>query len=359
MDLMFTGLNGLALGSITDLTLNRYVSRQTINIEKMVTYYNNHYFPINGENPLVRLLTAFLNFGIEATPLDYYNQASSLIETLCLPIGIANSINSGYPHTGIFYGKDTMTQLVYSDFISISKILRSDWKELEAVRVMRRDGVEDPMRRPDLIEKGDGAVFVEIDIATLAYMYKSWVDEQMKKPPEQRLNAYNFLGRIVFPNMIWSGVFCTYIHALHRNNLNINPSEFATNLSIIDYSYRLIRQQRELMDKYAGRSSLIPQILDSIHLFDKEVPSNTALDRLPEVKDRITVANAYVSFMVAFPLAMLCLNNTENAPNRETVLNDRNKVVRYLKNQRTSAKIDDNNMKKLYLSDFAEYQNVT
>jgi hypothetical protein len=358
MELMFSGLTGLKLGSISDMTLDRYVGRQTDNIGKMVTYYNNNYFPVKGKSPFVRLLTSFSNYGIEATPLDYYNRASSLIQELCFPVGIANSINSGFPHDGLFFGDKTICQLVYSDFISISTIIKSDWKELEPIRVLRRDGTDDPMRRPDLIEKGDGLVVVGVDVAALAYMYKNWSDEQLKKPFEDRLNDYNFLGRIVYPNMIWSGVYSTYIYALCNPDVALKQNDFATNLSIIDYSYRLIDQLKSLLGKYNERSSQTSQILSAIPLFDKDDKNKTAIDRLPEIKDRVSAANAYISFLIAYPLSTVCLNNTLKSPVRTTVLNDKENVVRYFRNQRSSAKITDIDLKDIYVSDFKKYSNI-
>ena len=358
MELMFSGLTGLFLGGLTDLTLDRYVSRQSDNIEKIVKYYNQNYFPIKMENPLVRMLSQFTNYGIEESPLGYYNRTSSLIEQLCLPLGIANSINPGFPHIGSFYGDDTTCQFVYSDFITISTILRSNWKKLSPVRVMRRDGVRDPMRRPDLIEKGDGLVIIEVDMATLAYMYKCWVDEQLSKPIDERLNDYNFLGRIVYPNMINSGMFATYVHAIHREDFDINAGEFATNLSIIDYSYRLIRQLRLLLDKYKDRATQTSQILEAIPLFDKDDGDKTAIDGIPEIRDRDTTSNAYITFLISFPLSSVCLNNTLSSPMRQTVMNDKAKAIRYFRNQRASSKISDKTLKKIYQDNFKEYEQL-
>ncbi|QAX96062.1 hypothetical protein [Vibrio phage vB_VmeM-Yong XC32] len=337
---LFSTFTGLDRGETIEAGLNRVLQLQAKNIAVAETYYQNQYVPTDMTNPLIRLCYRF-NWELTTEPVNYYNRAKEEMQELCLNTGITSSANEGDIFEGLFYGENVKTVMVAeADAARRNRILSQPrWKDIRPVRVLTRPGVKGSYVRPDLIEYNEGHCVISVDIPALAYMFRGWIEDNLKLPVEQQKQPFHFVCHYVLPSMMWSQQDATLINSLviGADAWKEDAGEFSTFLAINNMTDSLLRTTYGLVKEVGTQTATWEKLLSHIPSFIGEDMSTA----LPQFFDRKTIKNEWVELIAMLPIATVCAKYAKNNPESTMVDNLWKEYSRYLKNQRIISKIPD------------------
>ncbi|QXO11095.1 hypothetical protein pEaSNUABM54_00269 [Erwinia phage pEa_SNUABM_54] len=268
----------------------------------------------------------------------YFNAITDFVPNLCLGAGIIAPTNQKptQGERGWFYGLDGQEWLVSVDFdIDPEKALK-DWRNIEALKVIRHTLTDLDMALPDGKQSNvpDGYVVIAIDIPLLAVQYYGWVKSQLNIETGNRERNQQFIAQYVLPNLLVSQTTLAWFNRI-LNTWNGTP---------------VAREGKQtpiaIATNYTSVDRVVGQIVDSIKLNRFEykelmdlIPTATKSSMLAFVQLPYTVVhrqNQWVLEVAYVPYASLALSasakfdNVQNQQERNHVW----RLIQRIKNDR-------------------------
>lgn len=336
---LIDNVSNLNRGEVVDYGLARLLKLQAGNIERMRSYYIANYVPIDATNPILKLLYGF-NWALSANPMSFYNSAYEDMEVLCSSVGITTSYNRGQTFQGIFFGEGVSNALVLSVDPANRRtaVTSTRWRTFSPLKVITRPGVRGAYVRPDLLDYDSGNAVIAVDVPMLAYQYRLWYEYNSKLPLVERERPEHFLGRYVFPNMLYSQMDAIMVNSLLMDSVDEDPRNFPTPLAVMNHTEPLLKSLRKLISQVSETETVFDRLLTHMPSFKHSDMSQN----LPRIHDRVTEANAWVALAMSLPMVSVCVKwGKEHNPEWGNVLNLFSTAERRIRTQRVIEKVTD------------------
>ncbi len=347
---MYSLINGaevLNRGEKASITLTRLITQQRVKIKTVTDHYQKNLVPIKRDNPFLRLLYSF-GYDNNSIPLDWYNRADRDRLTLAAGVAFTTEANEGELHRDVFWGS-TPVVINAGSFTRPTELLGlSSWREIQPIRVIVTPTISYSLTRPDIAKAQSGYGVVSVDMAALAFMYKSWDAINQQKPLEERERPENFLARFVFPSMIKSQYDAVMIAGLNQDIIDPEIAGLQELPFLIsDKTPELLTELVDLAMDFGGDATF-EQIL-------KNMPSSQYEDLLTSVtytKLDIATQNRWAELAASIPVVTALLRHTQNNPEADELSLAYRRAVRRYVQENTIRKIDDKEFRFLLGSDY-------
>jgi len=268
----------------------------------------------------------------------YFNAITDFVPNLCLGAGIVAPTNQKptQDEPGWFYGLKGKEWLVSVDFeIDPEKALK-DWRNIEALKVIRHTLTDLDMALPDGKQRNvpDGYVVIAIDVPLLAVQYYGWIKSQLSVDAGNRERVQQFIGQYVLPNLLvsqttvawFNRILNTWNSAPVAKEAKQTPIAIATNYTSVDRVVGQIVDSIKLNRlTYTELMGLIPTATSKSLLYFLQLPY-TVIHR----QNQWVIEVAYIPYASLALSASASFDNVQNQQERNHVW----RLIQRIKNDR-------------------------
>jgi len=336
---LFSELPGIDRGIIRVPQFSFVKENLVQNIDRVVDYYHKQPLNVRNEHILVRLITS-LNVSFRRDFENYLDVTSDNAMHVARVMGFTSSTFFGRVFTkGYFYGDGVPEILIMDDSIPADLTEDSDWRTLQAVRVLRHPFTDFSLDLPDGTYNGSnegGLAVIVINAPLLMAMYRGWErDEHYNAQGVPVRTVHQFVRMFVLTNMIYSHVdiaLFNRINALYRGE-PVAPFRTVHPISVFDQHSRM----DDVLEDYLNLVRRRHETFDQLLLHMPVLCNNTMLEAmiLPKVLQLRQVKWALILARLPLIRFLVKLNRDTNNPLNTAPINRIRYAVREIKNDRT------------------------
>lgn len=302
---LFNLLPAVQKGTLRSPEWNYIRSGLRANIGAVQRYYRQNPASVKSDHFLIRLLYS-LGVPMLQSLERYYYHVDAVALNMSMPLKMTSSISSGATFEGVFYGAGVSEILIaHNESFDFNQANR-DWKNLQAVKVLRHPRSDVYPNLPNGSNSGveTGLAVIAINIPMLAVQYRAFRLNEIavrEGTNDNQLSVGHFIHMYVLPNMVPSHLDYALFNRIDKLSrgfpLGENTKKFPFVLNEltkkIDGYYRdvLLNLQRNSQD-FTGTLRTIPAAtLDSMNevmdlpdvTMTRQVMWGAAIARMPAV----------------------------------------------------------------------------
>ncbi len=320
-----------------------------------IGYYNDYQSYLPNQHILVKLINTF-SFDPDMLDVDIYWQLKGKEDRYATAFGFVGNSSIGKIHGKAFYTKNCVIRNVnFYDPINIPH-----WKHIRAVRVLTHPYTNLKPVLPHLFKTLDDSLYsvVGIDIPLLGIQYKYWLQDQLKRPVNEREQITSFITRWVMPNMFPEQIDIALRNRLERIGKELTMSDediedeqkeilIKPPFYMLGWDNEFDNAFKELIEFYNKGERKLTEICIGMPMFSAE----NYYEAIPNCLDGMNTYTYWSTLLVYCDWYYPLVTTFDINPQQEQVYNNLLKVQRYIKGTRSDQIIPEN-IKERYQEKF-------